>query len=84
MPLIQPAIQAKLTKEIDDALSKAFKSETSAGADPTTHKKMAEAIAEAVSKVIVEELTMNAMVLPGIPTAGSPASQVTVGPGKIA
>lgn len=80
MPLIQPVIQAKLTKEINDALSKTFAGETGAGADPTTHLRMAAAIAEAVSKVIVMELQTNATVLPGIP--GTPTG--TVGPGKIA
>lgn len=43
-------------------------------------------IAEAISGIaadIVMEITQNAMVMPGIPTAGGPINQVTVSPGKI-
>ena len=78
MPLVAPAIQLKLELEIVNALTSSF-----AGGDAASHKKLAKAIAAAVAKVIVEELTTNALVLPGIPTAGSPAAQVTVAPGKI-
>lgn len=84
MPLVAPVIQAKLQVEIMSELTKSF----SAGADgpsvPSSHKKLAEAIAAAVAKVIVAELTTNAQVLPGIGTAGSPAAQTSVTPGKIA
>lgn len=43
-------------------------------------------IASAISGIaadIVLEITQNADVIPGIPTAGGPSSQVTVAPGKI-
>lgn len=45
-------------------------------------QKMAEAISE-IATDIVMEITQNSQVLPGIPTAGGPAAQVTTGPGKI-
>ena len=83
MPLIAPVIQQKLELAIIAELTASF----GASADPKTvtdsHKKIAAAVAKAVAQVIVTELTTNAQVLPGIPTAGSPAAQTTVGPGKI-
>lgn len=83
MPLVAPIIEKKLSAEIQTELKKAF----GAGADPesgaASHKKMADAIAAAVAKVIVSEITTNATIAVGIPTAGSPAAQTTVGPGKI-
>lgn len=78
MPLIAPAMQAKLQLELMSELSKAFAG--SAGpTTPASHQKLAQAIAAAVSKVVVAELTSNAVVLPGIP--GTPTG--TTGPGKI-
>lgn len=78
MPLIAPAMQLKLQAELIAELTKAFAG--AAGATtPASHMKMAQAIATAVSKVVVAELTTNAVVAPGIPS--TPAA--TVGPGKI-
>jgi len=36
-----------------------------------------------LAKAIIPHITANALVPAGIPTAGSPASQVTVGPGQV-
>ena len=83
MPLIPAAIQVKLSAEIQSELTKAFGAGADAASGPDSHKKMADAIAAAVAKVIVAELQTNAQVLPGIPTAGSPSAQTSVGPGKI-
>lgn len=84
MPLIAPAIELKLSAEIQSELTKAFGAGADAATGAQSHKKMADAIAAAVAKVIVQELQTNAMVLPGIATAGSPAAQTSVSPGKIA
>ncbi len=83
MPLVEPVIKQKLAAEIMNELKKAFGAEADAGSSAASHKKMADAIAAAVAKVIVMELTTNAQVLPGIATAGSPAAQTSVSPGKI-
>ncbi len=83
MPLVAPIIEKKLLAEITTALTSSFGAGADAASAADSHKKLAEAIAKAVAKVIVEELTTNAQVLPGIPTAGSPAAQTSVGPGKI-
>lgn len=83
MPLVEPVIKQKLSAAIQQELSAAFGAGADAASGASSHKKMADAIAAAVAKVIVAELTTNAQVLPGIPTAGSPAAQTSVGPGKI-
>jgi hypothetical protein len=83
MPLVAPIIEKKLSTEIQAELKKAFGAGADAESGAASHKKMADAIAAAVAKVIVAEITTNASVLPGIPTAGSPAAQTSVGPGKI-
>jgi hypothetical protein len=45
-------------------------------------QKMAESIS-GIAADIVMEITQNAQVMPGIPTAGGQTNQVTVAPGKI-
>ncbi len=80
MPLVPAVMQAKLSTEIVAELTKAFGGGADAATGASSHKKMADAIAAAVSKVLIAELTTNAQVLPGIPS--TPSS--TVGPGKIA
>jgi dihydroneopterin aldolase len=82
MPLIAAVIEKKLFAEINTELKSAF-GEADQQTAPGSHKKLAEAIAKAVAKVIVAELTTSAQVSVGIPTAGSPASQTTVSVGKI-
>ncbi len=94
MPLVAAVIEAKLTQEIYMNLKAAFAADaaTAKGYPPEAdekHRKMAEAIAKGVAKVIVSELQTNAQVAPGIPIAGSgggvvgPVSGVTTSPGKI-
>lgn len=79
-----PLIAGKIKKDIEAAVLAALTSEFSkeASADPKSHQKLAKAIS-AIADVIVLALTVDAQVAPGIPTAGSPAAQVTTGPGKI-
>lgn len=81
MALVGP----KLKKDIESAIMAALKTQFAkeGGADPDSHKKLAAAIAEGVAITIVKALQTEAEVLPGIPTAGSPAAQVTTAPGKI-
>jgi hypothetical protein len=81
MALIVPKITKELEAAILGELSTAFGKE--AAADPSAHQKIASAVAKAVAKVLIAALQGEAEVLPGIATAGSPASQVTVAPGKI-
>lgn len=83
MPLIPPVIETLLSAEIQVELTKAFGGGADAATGASSHKKMADAIAAAVTKVIIGQITTNATVLPGIATAGSPAAQVSVSPGKI-
>ena len=78
MPLIEPAIKQKLQTEIINELKALSKGADKSSIDDS-HKKLAAAIAAAVAKVMVAELTKNAQVAPGIPS--TPAA--TVGPGKI-
>lgn len=79
MPLIIPAIQAKLEAELIVAFTAAFAAGGDGPTIPLSHQKLAHAIAAAVSKVIVTSLQTDAEVAPGIPTPTGP----TVGPGKI-
>jgi hypothetical protein len=81
MPLVAAKLKQDLEAAIATSLAKTFSSEGSA--DPSSHKKMASAIAEAVAMVIVKALQTEAEVLPGIGTAGSPSAQTSVTPGKI-
>lgn len=81
MALSIPTIQKDMENAIAAALASQFSKEGSA--DKKSHKKMAAAIAEGVTQVLVQHLQTSAEILPGISTAGSPASHVSVSPGKI-
>lgn len=81
MALVAPKIKQDMEAAIMAALTKEFAKE--GGADPSSHKKLAAAIAEGVAMIIVKALQTEAEVLPGIATAGSPAAQTSVSPGKI-
>lgn len=81
MALIAPKIQKELEAALLSALTQQFAKE--AAADPSSHKKQATAIAQAVATVLIKAIQTEAEVLPGISTAGSPAAQVSVSPGKI-
>ena len=80
-----PLVAATIQKSMEAAIQAALDTQLPGGvkADPTAHQKMAAAIAQGVTQVIVAALLTDATVVAGIPTAGSPASQLTVGPGKI-
>jgi hypothetical protein len=85
---MQPdALKAKMKDTIYNGLKAQFGSAAGKGANYTPIADAQwQAMAEAISGIaadIVMEITTNATVLPGIPTAGSPAAQVTVGPGQI-
>lgn len=81
MALVAAKIKKELEAAILSALAKEFAKES--GADTSSHKKIAAAVADGVSKVIIQALQTEAEVLPGIATAGSPAAQTSVTPGKI-
>jgi|GWRWMinimDraft_13_1066021.scaffolds.fasta_scaffold03989_2 hypothetical protein len=80
MPLVAPALKQKLEQAILAGLQREFAKESAV--DPTTYKRMAAAISD-IATVLVTAITTEAEVLAGAPTAGGPASQVTVGPSKI-
>jgi fibrillarin-like rRNA methylase len=79
--LIIPAIQKEMEAAIMAALQTKFAKETVA--DPSSYEKMAAAIAQGVTQVLIKHIQTSAQVLPGIATAGSPASHVSVSPGMI-
>lgn len=81
MALIVPKITKDLEAAILNELGSVFGEE--AGADPSSHQKLASAVAKAVAKVLIMALQQDAEVSAGIPTAGSPSSQVTTATGKI-
>ena len=80
-------LKAKMEDRIYNGLKAEFSSIASEGKD---YLPIADAqwhrIADAISGIaidIVNEITANAQVDAGIPTAGSPVAQATVAPGKI-
>lgn len=81
MALVVPKITKDLEAAILNELKSVFGKE--ADADPSSHQKIASAVAIGVAKVLIMALQSDATVLPGIPTAGSPAAQTSVAPGKI-
>lgn len=81
MPLVGAAMKAKFKKTIEAGLAKNF---------PNEPKESWGQLADAISDIamdIVEEITTNAEVSPGISvaTTGGPAAQsgATIAPGKI-
>ena len=87
MAMVPAGLKSKMKETIYNGLKAQFGSAAGTGeayspiADEQWNK-MAEAIS-GIAMDIVMEITQNATVLPGIPTAGSPVAQVTVAPGKI-
>lgn len=85
---MQPdALKSKMKETIYNGLKAQFGGEASKGQAYTPEadamwNKMAESIS-GIAADIVMEITQNAQVNPGIPTAGGPTNQVTVAPGKI-
>ena len=78
-------VAASIQKQMESAIMSAFMANFPEGtsADPESHQKMASAIAQGVCTVLITAIQTQAQVLPGIPTAGSPAAQVTTAPGVI-
>lgn len=87
MPMDPAGLKSKMKERIYNGLKAEFGSSAAEGEaySPVADaqwQKMANAIS-GIAADIVMEITQNATVLPGIPTAGSPVAQVTVAPGKI-
>lgn len=87
MAMDPAGLKSKLKERIYNGLKAQFSSSASQGQGYTPiadehWQKMAEAIS-GIAADIVLEIQTNAMVMPGIPTAGGPSNQVTVAPGKI-
>lgn len=87
MPMQPAALKSKMKETIYNGLKKQFNSDVAKGINyPPEAEAMWQKLAEAISDVaadIIMEIQQNAEVLPGIPTVGGPAAQVTVAPGKI-
>jgi hypothetical protein len=81
MALVVPKITKDLEAAILNELKSVFGKE--GDADPSSHQKIASAVAIGVAKVLIMALQSDAEVVPGQVTAGSPASQVTTTVGKI-
>lgn len=81
MALIGAKLKQDMEAAILGALTKAYPTESIA--DPSSHKKLAGAIAEGVALILVIALQTEAEVLPGIATVGAPNAHVSVTPGKI-
>jgi hypothetical protein len=71
MPLVLPKIQKEMEASILAAMLTEFAAES--GADPTSHARMAKAIAQGVSQILVSALLADAVVVGG----------GTLGPGKV-
>ena len=87
MAMNPESLKMKMKMTIYNGFKKAFNSDASKGASYSSvadekWMKMADAISGIAADIILE-ITTNAQVTPGIPTAGSPAAQVSVAPGKI-
>lgn len=87
MAMNSEALKAKMKQTIYNGLKAQFGSDVSKGSNYTPEadamwQKMAESIS-GIAADIVMEITQNAQVMSGIPTAGSPAAQASVAPGKI-
>lgn len=80
MPLVAPALKKELEAALLAGFTRVFPKEFAA--DPTSYKKQADAISD-IAMVLVKTIVADALVLPGIATAGSPAAQTSVSPGKI-
>ena len=87
MPMQPAALKSKMQLTIYNGLKAEFSSSAGEGAGylPIADEqwmKMAKAIS-GIALDIILEITTNAKVSPGIPTAGGPTNQVTVAPGVI-
>lgn len=87
MPMNPSALKTKMKDRIYNGLKAQFGGDVAEG---TNYTPVADAqwlkLAEAISGIaadIVMEITTNAQVNSGIPTAGSPTNQTTVAPGTI-
>lgn len=87
MPMDPAGLKSKMKDRIYNGLKAQFGPSASEGTNynpvaDAQWQKMAEAIS-GIAADIVMEITQNAQVMPGIPTAGGPTNQATVAPGKI-
>lgn len=83
MPLVPSVMKKQMEAAIFAGLTREFKEEIAQNPEATKgHKKLASAISD-IAMVIIEQFLSSAEVAPGIATAGSPASQTSVSPGKI-
>jgi hypothetical protein len=87
MAMNPEALKAKMKERIYNGLKAQFGGDASKGTNYTPEadamwQKMAESISGIAADIILE-ITQNAQVMPGIPTAGSPVAQASVAPGKI-
>lgn len=77
---LEAALMATILSELDSAFSEEGKVNKKSSEN---HKKMADALAKAISKEVVKFLQTQVQVAPGIPSAGNAAAMVTTAPGKL-
>lgn len=77
MPIVEPKIAKTLEAAIIKEMTSAFPDGPNDQAN--SHKKLAGALSKAIAKVLATTLLSDALIAPGIPTAGGP----TTAPGKI-
>lgn len=80
MPLIPPVAAKEVEAQVLSALNAQFPE--GVAADPTAHQKLAT-VAGIIGAAVITIITRDASVMPGIATAGGPASQTSVSPGII-
>ena len=78
--MVAEALKKEMEAALMTAYAREFKNE--AAADPTSYKKQAAVISD-LALVLVKFLATQVQVNAGIPTAGSPASQISIGPGTL-
>lgn len=82
--MVAKNLEAALMATILSEFNKEFGDETKINKQAAAkHKKMADALARAISKEIVQFLQTQVQVASGIPTAGTASAQVTTANGKL-
>ncbi len=83
MAMIPATISKIVETKVYAALEKEFAAEGKVNKEAKKSWKRQAKVAGIIAKAIIEEIKKTGQVASGIPTAGSPASQMTTLPGKI-
>jgi hypothetical protein len=83
MAMIPKQIAKIVEDKVFTALNAEFGSLTSTNEDVSEQWRKQAKIHAAAAEAIIQAILSMGQVAPGIPTAGGPASQVTIAPGKL-